>query len=678
MKLIKRSAVFFLTVLILFFLAILYDLAYYDPSYLNRSAITFSANNLNSKKVIKLFKKLEKAYYILGYKFSNKHKKFWEVEDSSIREKLPKIKKIEGKKSNFLPGRKIEEIEKNFSNWERSHGGYTSMRFSSLKKINKDNIHKLRVAWIYNSKDGKKGIQANPVVKDGLIYFPTPGNHIVCLDAATGKEIWKYKAKGTQTAKRGLLLWKDKKNNILKLFFTDFDSLIALDAKNGKLIKSFGKNGKIKIGSSPIPPTVIDNQLVLGTTRPAIEVYDIQSGDLKWKYYLRKINKELVNSRDFRSGNPWGGISSDNKNGIVYLTTGNPLVYFVGVNRPGMNLYSNSVIAFDVRNKKMLWHFQETCHDIWNFDIAAPPILTTINKNGKRIDVVIALTKLGNTIILDRFTGEAIFDYEMKLAPASKFPGERTCQYQPSFKIPEPFSRNVFKKEDVTNKSKADREFVMSQVDKSNYGFFPAHELNKPTIVYNLGGGAQWTGGSVDPYKNIVYVSTNESAYKIIVHESFDINKNLEYKTNLDVTIIDMIKDLDGYPGIKPPWGTLTALNLNNGKIVWQVPLGYFEDLKSDGPDTGTVNYGGPTATLGGLVFVGGTLDKLFRAFDSETGKELWSYKLPYIGSAPPTIYEVNGEQYIVIPATGGFSLGQIHPNLVEQGDAFISFKIQD
>ena len=678
MKLIKLSVIFFLIVLIFFFLAIIYDLAYYDSSYLNRKSITFSPNNLNSKKIKKLFDQLDKTYYILGYKFSNKHKEFWKIENPSVREKLPKIIKIKGKSDNFLPGKNIDQIEKNFSDWERSHGGFTSMRFSSLKKINRENINKLKVAWIYNSKDGKKGIQANPVVKNGLIYFPTPGNHIVCLDATTGSEIWKYKVKGTQPAKRGLLLWEDKKNNILKLFFTNFDELIALDAKNGKLIKNFGKNGKIKIGSSPIPPTIIDNQLVLGTTRPAIEVYDIYSGNLKWKYYLRKIDKKIFNSRDFRSGNPWGGISSDNKNGILYLTTGNPLLYYVGIKRPGKNLYSNSVVAFDIRNKKLMWHFQETCHDIWNFDIAAPPIVTTINKDGKRIDVVVALTKLGNSIILDRYTGEAIFDYEMKLAPASKFPGERTCQYQPFFKTPEPFSKNVFKKEDVTNKSKADKEFVMSIINKSNFGFFPTHELNKYTITYNINGGAQWTGGSVDPYKNILYVSANQTAYKIMVNESFDINKNLKYQTNL-LKKKQLLSDLEGYPGVKPPWGTLTALNLNNGKILWQVPLGYYEELKSKGiPDTGTENFGGPTATLGNLVFVGGTLDKLFRAFDSQTGEELWSYKLPYIGSAPPTVYEVNGEQYVMIPATGGFSLKQNYPDLVEQGDAFVSFKIQD
>tara|TARA_Y100000590_G_scaffold82585_1_gene92025 strand:- start:1026 stop:3044 length:2019 start_codon:yes stop_codon:yes gene_type:complete len=672
MKLLKS----FFILLTLIALIVFYDLAYYDPSYLNRSSITFSPNNLNSKKIKKLFLEFDKFYYRLQYKFSDRHKKFWAVENPIERKNLPKIKKIEGKKNNFLPGEKIENIEKNFSNWNRSHGGYYSMRFSSLKKINKENIHKLNVAWVYNSKDGKKGIQANPVINDGRVYFPTPGNYIVCLNGSTGKQIWKYKIEGTQPAKRGLLIWKDKKNNIMRLFFTNFNELIALNAKTGKPIKNFGKNGKIPIGSSPMTPTIIDNKLVIGTNRPAIEVYDVYTGDLEWKYYLGKTGKKTFNLRDFKSGVPWGGISSDNKNGIVYLTTGNPKPYYVGIKRPGKNLFSNSIIAFDIRNKKMLWHFQETCHDIWNFDIAAPPIITTINKNNKRIDVVIAVTKLGNTIILDRLSGESIFEYKMRLAPVSKFPGEKTCEYQPFFEIPEPFSRNIFKKEDITSRTEADRNYVISQVNKSNFGFFPTHEINKYTITYNINGGAQWTGGSVDPYKNVLYVSSNQIPYKIMVMGSFDINKNFKYETNLMKT--EMLNGLDGYPGVKPPWGTLTAINLNNGKIIWQIPLGDHKNLKSYDNETGTLNFGGPTATASGLIFVGGTLDKLFRAFDSETGKELWSYKLPYIGSAPPSVYEINGEQYIIIPATGGYSLKQNYPDLVEQGDAFISFKIKN
>ncbi|HIC76832.1 MAG TPA: pyrrolo-quinoline quinone, partial [Candidatus Dadabacteria bacterium] len=349
------------------------------------------------------------------------------------------------------------------------------MRFSSLDQINKNNVEKLKLAWTYNSKDGKEGIEANPVVYDGLVYLPTPGNQIVCLDGATGKEIWRYKAKrGYQdVAKRGLLIWEDKKNNILRLYFANDHQLISLNAKTGKIIKSFGENGIINIkSSSPLPPTIVDDQLIIATFKPSIEAYDVFSGKLYWRYYLREVNKKIFEKRDFRGGIPWGGMSADVKKGIVYITTGNPKPNFVGTLRPGKNLYANSLIAFDVRNKKKLWHLQETCHDIWNFDIPSTPILTTINKYDKRIDVVVAVTKLGNTLILDRYTGEPIFDYEMKLAPVSKLPGEKTCDYQPSIKLPEPFARNVFKKDDVTNLSESSKEHILSILENSNYGFF--------------------------------------------------------------------------------------------------------------------------------------------------------------------------------------------------------------
>ena len=323
----------------------------------------------------------------------------------------------------------------------------------------------------------------------------------------------------------------------------------------------------------------------------------------------------------------------------------------------------------------MLWHFQETCHDLWNFDIAAPPVLTTIYKNKKRIDVVVAVTKLGNTIILDRFSGEPIFDYEMKLAPTSKLPGEKTCEYQPIFKLPEPFSKNVFKKEDIMGNNKKNKDYLSSIIDSSNYDFFPTHEINKNTIVYGPQGGAQWTGASVDPYKNVLYVTANQAPYLIRIKPS----KKSTFKIFDEYIFeLELFKNLDGYPASTPPWGTLTAINLNTGKILWQTPLGHYEALKSNETKTGTENYGGATATAGELVFASGTLDKLIRAFDSTNGEELWSHKLPYIGSAPPTSYEANGEQYIVIPASGGTSLKMYYPNLVEQGDAIVAFKIKN
>ena len=674
----KSIVKFFFTILILLILLMLYDMANYDSSYLNRRSLTFSVDNLDSKKTINFVRYYDNLYHKIAFKISKDYKEYWKPEKKSLRADLPEIKIISKKKDNFLPGRKLEDIEKNFSNWPRSHGGFSSMRFSSLDQINKNNVGKLKLAWTYNSKDGKEGIEANPVVYDGLVYVPTPGNQIVCLDGATGKEIWRYKAKkGYQdVAKRGLLIWEDKKNNILRLYFANDHQLISLNAKTGKIIKSFGENGIINIkSSSPLPPTIVDDQLIIATFKPSIEAYDVFSGKLYWRYYLREVNKKIFEKRDFRGGIPWGGMSADVKKGIVYITTGNPKPNFVGTLRPGKNLYANSLIAFDVRNKKKLWHLQETCHDIWNFDIPSTPILTTINKYDKRIDVVVAVTKLGNTLILDRYTGEPIFDYEMKLAPVSKLPGEKTCDYQPSIKLPEPFARNVFKKDDVTNLSESSKEHILSILENSNYGFFQPYELNKDTIQYGDNGGAQWTGASVDPYNNIMYVTASNIPW--IVGVSSHIN-NKTGKIKYISKNAKPLRDLNNYPGVKPPWGTLTAMNLNTGKIIWQVPLGYYEDLKSKGIITGTENFGGATATAGGIVFAAGTLDKLIRAFDSENGTELWSYKLPYIGSAPPTIYEVNGDQYIIIPASGGTVLKIFYKDLVEQGDAVVAFKIQD
>ncbi len=650
----------------------IFDLAAYDSSYINKNALTFNVNNLNSKKSKIFYNYYENIYNSILYKISKNYKKKFIIEDQNLRNNLPKTKIISKKTDGFLPGKKIEEIEKNFSNWPRSHGGSSSMRFSSLKNINKENISKLEFAWQFNSNDGKKGIQANPVVYEGLVYLPTPGNNIVCLDGTNGKEIWRYKTpKGYNAAKRGLLLWRSDVDNVLRLFFTNDDQLIALDAKTGVPIKSFGKNGIIKIGSSSIPPVIIDDKLILGTFRPSIEAYDVNNGKLYWKYYLREIEK---GENNFKGGFPWGGISGDTKNGIVYLTTGNPKPNFVGTSRPGKNLFANSLIAFDVRNKKKLWHFQETCHDLWNLDIPSPPILTTIEKYNKRIDVVIAVTKLGNTLILDRYTGENIFDYDMRLAPTSKLPGETTCKYQPSLKLPEPFAKNIFKKEDISNLSKSSYKHILSIVKNSNYGFFVPYEEGKNTIQYGDNGGAQWTGASVDPYKNILFVTSNNIPW--IVGVKVKANKNRKGSIYTDKRA-KPLRDLEGYPGTKPPWGTLTAINLNTGKILWQSPLGHYEKLKSKGIITGTENFGGATATSGGLVFAAGTLDKLIRAFDSETGEEMWNHKLPYIGSAPPTSYEINGEQYIVLPASGGIILKMFYGDLVEQGDAVVAFKIK-
>ena len=671
MKSIKLFLLILSLIFLSFFLLISFDLASYDSSYINRKSLTFSSTNLNSKKVKKFFNFYENYENKIKLKISEKHRDFWEIEDPSQRDSLEKIIYVPIKKNNFKPGKDPTKIEKNYANWERSHGGVSSMRFSSLNKINKNNVQNLEVAWKFFSKDGKKGIQANPVVYNGLVYLPTPGNHIVCLNGSTGELVWKYKvSKGFHAAKRGLQIWEDKNRNEVRLYFTNDDQLIALDANNGNPIKGFGKNGIIKIGSSPVPPIIIDEQLVVATFRPSLEIYDLQTGKLSWKYYLRNFEENVYRQNDFTGGNPWGGLSADQEAGLVFLATGNPHPNYTGMSRPGKNLYSSSLLAIDVRNKKKIWHFQETCHDLWNNDLPAPPILTTLDKKDKRIDVVVAVTKRGNTLVLDRYTGESIFDYEMRLTPASKLPGEKTCKYQKFFDLPEPFAKSVFNKEDVTNLSQKSRDYIMSIVEKSNYGSFEPYEDGKYTIQYGENGGATWSGASVDPENNIMFVTSSDIPWLVGVEK---IQNSLSYKDKK----AKPLRDEEGYPGVKPPWGSLTAINLNSGKKIWQVPLGSYKKLESKGIISGTENFGGATATAGGLVFAAGTLDKKIRAFDASNGNELWSYELPYIGSAPASSYEVDGEQYIVIPASGGIILKMFYGELVEQGDAVIAFKLK-
>ena len=275
-------------------------------------------------------------------------------------------------------------------------------------------------------------------------------------------------------------------------------------------------------------------------------------------------------------------------------------------------------------------------------------------------------------------SGEPIYDFLLKKAPGSTIPGEKTNFYQPDLKIPEPFAKNIFNLEEVTNISQKNKEYIFNKIKNYNFGFFEPYEIGKKNVQFNFHGGAEWPGGSYNLKNSTLYVTSSNIAWETEVIE----NKNdtkfklpLYYKYN---SKFKRLKDADGYPGSKPPWGTITALNLNNGKIKWQIPFGEYEELSKKGiPITGTENYGGLTGTEAGLLFATGTLDKKFRILDAENGKELWSYKLPYIGSSPPVTYQIDEEQYILINATGSFSLKKGYPKLVEFGNKILVFKIK-
>jgi len=645
-----------------------------NPNYVNYPLITYDIKNINTNFIRKFFISLDKLIETSLIKFSSNHRNYWKIENPSKRETLPKYKYLETEKN---PTINLYKNKENFKNWPRSHGNNYSNRFSGLTKINNSNGQNLEVAWIYYSKHENKDIQCNPIVVDGVIFTPVSGGYITAINGETGKEIWQSKKFGSFVAKRGLVYWPGDSNNSPRLYFSNRENLIALDAITGKLEKKFGNNGIIKrTGLNVITPIIYKKSIVIATWDKSLEVYNLLNGKTEWKYKYKKNNIKRHGGKTYRDegANPWGGMSADIKRGIVYIGTGNPHAYYDGTRRPGKNQGSNSVIAIDLNHKKELWSFQEVSHDLWNSDIASPPILTTIKKDSKLIDVVVAPTKTGNTLILDRLSGKPIFEYRMRKAPVGKISGEKTSAYQPDLRLPMPFLDKSFNIEKIWFRDKNRKKQFLKKIDNFNFGFFEPHELGKKNI--QIGGGASWPGASINPDKNIMYVSSSR------VTVATEVKKKIEKNKNLGPTYFSIQKrilDDDTYPIIEPPWGTLTAINLNSGKIVWQEPLGEYEDLKNNGfKKTGTENYGGVTSTRGNIVIATGSLDKKIYIYNSLNGEIIWDYKMPFIGSAPPTTYLANNKQFIVVHSTGGRSLKGGYPKLVEFGNALVGFKLKD
>ncbi len=657
---------------LLFILIIIYELTSIDNKYVNRSTLTIDVNNVRNPQIKKIVRKVDLLLGSIYFNLSKQKQKEFFSQNIDEYNNLPDEIIIDPQLQNLTISN--EKSINNTDNWERSHGNHLSNKFSNLKKINTKNVHNLEVAWIHTFK--KKGdIPGNPIYLDGVVYLASPVKGLVALNASNGKKIWERPTEG-MAARRGLLIHKEDKP---KIYFCDQKNLISIYASTGKYVTKFGKKGKIKLKRNcQITPVIIKDKIIIGTFEPTIEVYNKFSGKLLWKFYLKEKNKKYFRyggkRHDYSGGNPWGGISADVEREIVYVSTGNAGFFFDGVNRPGKNKYSNSVVAIDVKNKKLLWEFQEIEHDIWDYDIAAPPILTSIKLNNKKIDVVVAVTKKGNTLVLDRLTGKNIFGYIKKKVPLSKIPGEKVSFYQKKFILPKPFSKQNFHKNDITNISKKSYEFVYNKIKDANYGFFIPNSTDQKNIVYGLGGGAQWMGASIDNNNAIMYVPSNNMARITWIEKASEKYQYYDYKFKQEILL-----DQNGYPGSKPPWGTITAINLNNGKTIWQVPFGEYKKLsRKNIPITGQTNMGGVTGTSGNLLFATGTLDKKIRAFNTEDGSELWNYELPFTGSSPPTIYEYDGEQYILVVSTGSISLFSWYPGQTVLGNKIYAFKLKN
>ena len=696
---------------------------------------------------------------------------YWAVEDAAARAKLPLYQTTPAARAEELTPHNGFPRADTFRTWTRSHGDGGSSRFSALTQINRSNVKNLQPAWTYHSKDGTGNIQCNPIIVRGVMFAPTVGQHVVAVDAVTGVEKWRFKPEG-RPAFRGLLWWPGRDGASERLFFCAGKFLYALNPATGQPVTGFGTAGRVTLpgpapggfGAATAGPAIFERTIVVPGFEKDVWGFDAVTGEQRWTFHTvphpGEFGYETWDRPEGNGANCWGGMAMDEQRGIAFITTGSPKPNFIGMGHRGDNLFANCLVALDVRTGNRLWHFQEIPHDIWDLDLPAPPVLSTITRDGRRVDVVAAVSKTGNTLLLDRVNGKPVFPFRLRRAPTSTVPGELTAPYQADLELPQPFARQEYTLADAPTRTPEVSEWALERLKSAQFGWFLPVSDRKVTVFYGVHGGAEWTGACTDPTTGRLYVSANEvpwvmslinwdepkrdpkapptrgqQLYELTCAQCHGTNRNgigvapplrgLQHRLK-DADVVALLKtgrglmpvappmsepdlkalldflfvrdvpvlaetapkvrperpqftqnsftrflDPEGYPACKPPWGTLNCLDLNTGKLLWKVPLGEHEELTRQGvPKTGTENFGGAIVTAGGLVFCAGTKDGKLRAFDTETGEELWSAKLPWGGYAPPATYEVNGRQFVVIAAGGGGKLGG------PTGDAYVAFAL--
>jgi quinoprotein glucose dehydrogenase len=533
--------------------------------------------------------------------------------------------------------------------------------------------------------------EATPLVVDGLMYVSTPYRRVVALEPETGKEVWAYQLPGSsQPTQRGLAYWSGDSEHAPRIVFGTRDGwLIALDAKTGRPPDDFGNHGLVDLKTPEVmpaqlvttpfgpggigmtsPPLVYRNLVITGSIVQEypqhgpygdVRAWDVRTGKLTWTFHSVPRPGEYGHdtwkgdSWRQRSGtNAWGLMTADERRGIVYMPFGAPTWDRYGGDRLGANLYGTSIVAADANTGKRLWHFQIVHHDIWDMDAEAPPLLLDVKQGRRVIPAVAIVSKSGLFFLLNRVNGKPIFDIEERKVPASDVPGEQAWPTQPFPVKPAPFARQSFAMADVATVTPELEAYCRSFIDSNHVrigGPYLPLGYKTPTINFpGRQGGANWGGGAFDPTQGLFFINANNLGQV----------EQLQPRDDGSLTISDptsgRFSDRDRKLMCQqPPWGTLTAIKVETGEIAWQSVLGVSDQLPAAQARTGRPSVGGPIATAGGLVFIGGTDDSRFRAFSARTGEELWTVKVPASAHATPITYEGReGKQYVAIVSTGG------------------------
>ncbi len=586
-------------------------------------------------------------------------------------------------------------------------------RYSPLKQINRSNVGQLVEAWSFRLRvqtgapgegagPGGPASEATPIAVNGRIYLPA-GNRVVALDPDTGGELWSYTLPSGQATSRGVAYWPGDNENPPRILFTAGRKLIALNANTGKIDPGFGKEGEVDI---VVPwtgvPAIYKHAAILGASVGEVPIgppgnsraYDARTGAKLWEFHSVPQPGEpghdswLDDGWKGRSGtNVWGWyLTVDEERGIVYMPFGGPAANYYGGDRPGNNLFGNSLVAVDALTGKLKWYFQVVHHDLWDSDLPPAPGLVDIVQNGKKIPALAAIGKTGYMFILDRTNGKPVFGVEERPVPKGDVPGEWYSPTQPFPVKPPALARVSFSKDDMVTAEDTTPEHAKAcqALYEKNGGFYNAgpftpfllHEDGAPpksTIQFPGGtGGVNWGGTATDPNTGYVYLNTHDGALTGWIEkkkQGGNYGRGTEGSTQpYDRASVDgpgpyhgfsaTVKDENGkvigtWPCQKPPWARLVAVNANTGEIAWQVPLGLVETLPEGKQHVGSSGSAGPIVTAGGLVFIGATNDARFRAFDAKSGKELWAGRLERAANADPLTYQgKNGKQYVGVIGT--------------------------
>jgi quinoprotein glucose dehydrogenase len=622
------------------------------------------------------------------------------------------------------------------SDWGYYGGDTFGQRFSSLDEINRKNVSHLTAAWTYRTGEtgagfaraNKLSFETTPVLGFGFLYLETPTNIVIALDPETGAERWRFdphidrSRSYSEVTSRGVSIWEDSDPKrqgpcTRRVFTGTLDArLLALDADTGAPCKSFGTGGQIDLTSGqriPVPtdylvtspPAIYANVVVVGSAigdsrgtdveRGVVRAFDARSGELLWMFdplpdspsHPAAADWVLSQATNTGAGNSWGVMSIDEEDGLVLVPTGSASPDFYGGRRIGSNRFADSLLALDAKSGRLVWQQQLIHHDLWDFDLAAQPVLGDIEVQGIPVPAVIQATRTGMLYVFDRTKGQPLFPIREKPVPPSSIPGEQAWPTQPFSSLPSLVSQKPLDPAQAWGVTFWDRGKCRDLITAHrNEGIFTPPDTQGTILSPGYLGGVDWGGIIFDEGRQRVIAAVNHlpmlltlvpraEAENQIKSGNF-LNSEFGRQTGTPYAIRrEPLLSPWGLPCTPPPWGTLVSVDLRRNRIVWQVPLGSTAGV---GPwfaptrNFGVPNMGGPIGTAGDLVFVGAAMDSYFRAFDIETGRELWKYRLPAGGQATPMTYRAgrNQRQFVVIAAGGNGGLK------TPRGDYVIAFAL--